>query len=127
MCCCKKILKICLLYSPCTPKLSLGIPTELPGEYVLRVDFLGATFLIKKVFEVAEELVFPLSLLNENFTFTGKVFDPNGNPVTKEVAGVEYECFSFKTQPVYDNSDKGSNENVLLGDFSDDYSEDFFI
>lgn len=119
MCCCKKILNFCTLANACIGKLSLGVNAAVSGEYILRVEFLGTIFIIKRDFSQGDELEFPVNLLNENYRFLGRVYGPGGETVFLTVDGIDYECFSFKTGFSYNTE--------VVGDFSDDYSNDFFI
>jgi hypothetical protein len=36
--------------------------------------------------------------LNENYTYTGQIIDPNGEVVNIEVDGIEYDCIEFSTK-----------------------------
>jgi len=45
-----------------------------------------------------ETVIFTLTNLNENYTYSGQIIDPNGEIVTLEVNGIEYDCIEFSTK-----------------------------
>ena len=65
---------------PCG-ELATGLDALATGDYVLTVGYLGKTVKVVDAQTALSEIVFPLEGLNENFTFQGKVIDPDGEVV----------------------------------------------
>lgn len=55
-----------------------------------------------------------LNQLNENTTYTLKIFDENSNVVTFNVGGIDYDCFEITTK-IYSRAG---------GDFNNDFNND---
>jgi hypothetical protein len=67
-------------FDPCGD-LETGIDADYTGDYILKVGYLGTTIEITAAQTAFTELVFPLEDLNEHFTFTAEIIDPNGDSV----------------------------------------------
>lgn len=65
-------------FDPCG-ELETGIDADYTGDYILKVGYLGTTIEITAAQTAFTELVFPLEDLNEHFTFTAEIIDPNGD------------------------------------------------
>lgn len=52
------------------------------GTYTLKVGYLGTVIEVSAEQTLWAEITFPLTDLNENFTFTGEIFDPSGDSVS---------------------------------------------
>lgn len=53
-----------------------------------------------------ETVIFAIDGLNESYTYQGQIIDPNGNIVTLNVNGIDYNCIEFTTKI-------GSPNNIL--------------
>ena len=98
-CCCTKILSLCK-FSVCGD-IDFGIQAVQGGTHTLELEFLGVTFTKEKHFEGDDDIIFPASGLNENYIYTGKLFDPDGKQIVIKKGDIEYDCFSFETSLAY--------------------------
>lgn len=94
-CCCTKTLNFCT-QNVCG-EIDFDIVAIDPGVYVLVTEYLGVQITIAKTFAAGEQIVFPLSLLNENYEYTVNLFEPGGSQVVISKDSVDYDCFKFKT------------------------------
>lgn len=99
-CCCKKILRLCKV-PVCGEGLNFGITAQVDGNHRMTFDFLGVEFTINKTFVLDDPIIFPVNDLNENYTFTAKLYDPTGKQILIEKNAVEYDCFEFETVMSY--------------------------
>lgn len=76
--------------------IDLGITAQVSGSHKLVVDFLGREITITKTFAASDEITFPASSLNENFTFSAKLYDPTGKQIVIRKDDVDYDCVEFK-------------------------------
>ena len=67
-------------FDPCG-ELATGFDAYTSDDYTLQVGYLGKTVKVVAAQSALNEIVFPLNGLNENFTFQGKVIDPDGETV----------------------------------------------
>lgn len=101
-CCCTRTKQLCNV-PVCGDDavIHTGVNATEDGLYTLVLEFLGVQFRITVVGTTGEELVFPAHELNESYTFTGKIFAPDGELFTfeegEEPNVVTYDCISFKT------------------------------
>lgn len=102
-CCCNKIKNLCDV-ALCGGSIETGVLAAKAGVYKLVLDFLGVEYTISEEFQINDELNFPPDGLNENFTFTGKILDPDGDLVSLDdgSGGNVYDCLSFKTKISYE-------------------------
>lgn len=96
-CCCQKVYKLCDV-TVCTQDLRLPIITEVEGDHVLELEFLGDVLRQTGSFGSDDTVSFGTSDLNEGFTYVGHVLDPNNQKMLFTVDGVEYDCFEFTTR-----------------------------
>lgn len=94
-CCCTNTLDLCR-QSPCD-MLDIGITAQIPGVFKFKLDFLGTEIILSEEFEVDDEIEFDITGLNENMTFTGKLYQPNDKQIIISKSGVNYDCIKFKT------------------------------
>lgn len=97
-CCCERILNLCDV--PICETLELNeLATGSSGEniYKLVLDFLNITVTVEQSQTEGQNIVFDVSGLNENYQYTGQIFDADGNKITINVGGIEYDCIKFKT------------------------------
>jgi ribosome maturation factor RimP len=74
-------------------------PSESGVEniYTLVLDFMQTQITLSQEQNEGEKVTFDVSMLNENYQYTGKIYDADGNNVAIEKDGVEYDCIKFKT------------------------------
>jgi hypothetical protein len=77
--------------------LDIGITAQIPGVFKFILDFLGTTVILSEELEVDDPVSFDVTGLNENMTFTGKVYQPNDKQIIISKDGVNYDCIKFKT------------------------------
>jgi len=97
--CCEKTLNLGCL-NACNAIYNTGIVVELAteGTWVLELSF-GSVNVYYSVDVIAgETVIFTLSNLNENYTYSGQIIDPNGEIVNIEIDGIEYDCIEFSTK-----------------------------
>ena len=100
-CCCTKTLNLCM-----TPvcafleieKVAEGVSgSGEENEYQLVIDFLQTQITLTEAQIEGENIQFDVSALNENFEYTGKIYDANGDLVTITIGEDEFDCIKFKT------------------------------
>lgn len=89
-CCCVNTLNLCNV--PVCGILELNLPSG-SGLLKLVLDFLQTQITINQ----SEDGSFDVSMLNENFQYTGHVKDSEDNVVSIESSGEQYDCIKFKT------------------------------
>lgn len=99
-CCCTETLNLC--DTPVCGSLELPLAAGAGdsgggNEYRLVIDYLQTQITLKQEQTEGENITFDVSALNENFQYTGQVYDPNGTLVVFAVSGVNYDCVKFKT------------------------------
>ena len=67
------------------------------NEYQLVIDFLQTQITLTEAQIEGENIQFDVSALNENFEYTGKIYDANGDLVTITIGEDEFDCIKFKT------------------------------
>ena len=67
------------------------------NEYQLVIDFLQTQITLTEAQIEGENIQFDISALNENFEYTGKIYDTNGDLVTITIGEDEFDCIKFKT------------------------------
>jgi len=67
------------------------------NEYQLVIDFLQTQITLTEAQIEGENIQFDVSALNENFEYTGKIYDANGDLVTITIGEDEFDCVKFKT------------------------------
>jgi len=96
-CCCTNILELCKVPVCGSATIKTGVNVPEAGDYVLILDYLGIQVRIAETFEEGAELEFDASGLNEDYKYTGKIVDANGDPVSLPVGDFVYDCISFQT------------------------------
>lgn len=94
-CCCLKTLNLCK--KPVCGNLVINQASALNGNYTLLLDYLETSISVVTYQTAGEDIFFNLSDLNENFQYTGQIFDSSGNLVTIEDSPDSYDCIKFKT------------------------------
>ena len=67
------------------------------NEYQLVIDFMQTQITLTETQIEGENIQFDISALNENFEYTGKIYDANGDLVTITIGEDEFDCIKFKT------------------------------
>lgn len=99
-CCCVKILNLCKVRVCGVLELAQSATEAESGvenAYSLVLDFLDTTVTIVNKQQAGENIVFDVSDLNENYEYTGQVFDSAGQPVMISYNSAQYDCIKFKT------------------------------
>lgn len=103
-CCCTRVLNLCkvpVCGSLVIEKLAEGLPSGPESgalnEYQLKLDFLNTQITLTEVQTEGENIHFDVSVLNENFEYTGQIYDSEGTKVTITIGEDEYDCIKFKT------------------------------
>jgi len=100
-CCCQKVYKFCNSVNGCNYEGFTEMFTSLPdGNYNVELEFLNGKHLIgiTKSSETIETV--GSVVLNENYTYTGKVVDASGSVIPLVVDNVSYDCFQFETKTI---------------------------
>ena len=100
-CCCIKTLNLCMV-PVCgyleIEKVAEGVSgSGEENEYQLVIDFLQTQITLTETQIEGENIQFDVSALNENFEYTGKIYDANGDLVTITIGEDEFDCIKFKT------------------------------
>lgn len=80
------------LLDPCNPIVFEGYEADATGVYTLHVRHLNSDVQIDAAQVAGADLSFPISALNENYTYTGYVTDPYGDRV--RFSGIETVKFT---------------------------------
>lgn len=81
-----------------TIDFSNGFASGVAGDWLIQYEFGRRSGSETVTLTDAEPIVFTFAELNENYTFTATITDPNGDTYTQTVDGIEYDCFKFKTR-----------------------------
>ena len=76
------------------------------GEYALVYEFNGRTYRVTKVFEVGQTLDFQMVGLNEDYSYTAKIEQPDGTVMVFNDGVQECQAFRFRTNPSGQNAKK---------------------
>lgn len=87
-------------FAPCnlTIDFSDGAPAVIAGDWVIEYEFGRRSGSQTVTLTDADPIAFTFAELNENYTFTATITDPNGDTYTRTVDEIEYDCFKFKTR-----------------------------
>jgi hypothetical protein len=100
LCCCKKTYRYCPTVSVCEPvelnRLFAGLAN---GTYRFTYNFINAVNNVTIVKTDAEVTIEDGLTLNENFTYTGQLYNSSDVLVPLTVDGVAYDCVQFNTMP----------------------------
>lgn len=100
-CCCLKTLNLCRV--PVCGILEINHAATAPSGsgianiYTLVLDFLDTTITILGEQIEGQNIKFDIRNLNENFEYTGSIYDAEGNKVSIDYGVDEYDCIKFKT------------------------------
>lgn len=97
--CCEKTLNLGCL-NACNAIYDTGIVADAitAGTWVLELTFGSVNIYYSVDVLDGETVIFTLTNLNENYTYSGQIIDPNGEIVIFEVNGIEYDCIEFSTK-----------------------------
>lgn len=87
-------------YNPCGMVIDFDmiVTGGMAGDWTLQLTFGRQIQNFVVSLAVGDDIKFNISNLNEYYTYSLTLLDPDGNVVMVEVNGVEYDCFEFKTQ-----------------------------
>lgn len=100
-CCCIKTLNLCNV--PVCGTLEILQASTAPTEsgvanvYSLILDYLETAVSLTQLQTEGENIKFNIGNLNENFQYTGQLFDADGNKVSITKDGEDYDCIKFRT------------------------------
>ncbi len=105
-CCCTNTYKFCQPVDSCTGNGFTDMFKALAdGVYTVQLDFLDSV--IEYTINVASNVVTlnegVTIILNERFTYTGKVINASGAVVSLIFGGTSYDCFQFDTKYFLNN------------------------
>jgi hypothetical protein len=100
-CCCEKILELCRVSLCGTDLIKTGIIAPSTGVYKLILDYLKVSVVISKAIAEDQPVDFPSNDLNEQYKYRGKVYGPDGEPLTITIGEDEYDCITFQTGMQY--------------------------
>lgn len=95
--CCEKTLNLGCINS-CNAELNTGIIATIAGVWILELNFSNVTIYYSFNAALFDIVIFTLENLNENYTYTGQIIDPNGNVVKLSIDGIEHDCIEFSTK-----------------------------
>lgn len=100
-CCCVKVLNLCNVAICGTLEIAQAAtgPSDSGSAnvYTLLLDYLETAITLTQQQADGENIRFDVSSLNENFQYTGQIFDAEGNKVTIISDSEDYDCVKFKT------------------------------
>jgi len=87
-------------FAPCGLSIDFsdGVASGIAGDWSIQYEFGRRSGSKTVTLTDADPIVFTFTELNENYTFTATITDPNGDTYTQTVDGIEYDCFKFKTR-----------------------------
>lgn len=97
--CCEKSLNLGC-FNACNFVYNTGIVVDAltEGVWVLELTFGSVNVYYSVDVLDGETVIFTLTNLNENYTYSGQIINPNGEVVNIEVNGIEYDCIEFSTK-----------------------------
>jgi len=95
-CCCDTKLDLGCI-NPCLP-LQISYISPVAGTYILELNSGIRTDQISATIDAGEPLIFDLEGINEDMTFTAKIYLSGSAIVFKDSKGIVYDCFTFTTK-----------------------------
>lgn len=97
--CCEKTLNLGCL-NACNAVYNTGIVADAltAGVWVLELTFGSVNVYYSVDVADGETVIFTLTNLNENYTYSGQIISPDGEVIKLEVDGIEYDCIEFSTK-----------------------------
>ena len=97
--CCEKSLNLGC-FNACNFVYNTGIVVDAltEGVWVLELTFGSVNVYYSVDVLDGETVIFTLTNLNENYTYSGQIINPNGEVVNIEFNGIEYDCIEFSTK-----------------------------
>lgn len=103
-CCCVNILNLCdkpvcgvLTIAKAATGLGSGAESGDLNNYTLVLDYFQTQVTLTEEQTEGENIHFDISMLNENFQYTGQIYDSFRNLVTITEGEIDYDCIKFKT------------------------------
>ena len=94
--CCQKTLNLGCINS-CDAGFDTGIIATIAGVWILQLNFGNTKIFYSFNAAMFDTVIFSMTNLNESYTYTAQVIDPNGNIVSFSIDGIEYDCIEFST------------------------------
>ena len=97
--CCEKTLNLGC-FNACNFVYNTGIIADAltAGVWVLELTFGSVNVYYSVDVADGETVIFTLTNLNENYTYSGQIISPDGEVINIEVDGIEYDCIEFSTK-----------------------------
>lgn len=97
--CCEKTLNLGCL-NACNAVYNTDIIADAltAGTWILELTFGSISVYYSTYAGKDEKVIFTLTNLNENYTYSGQIISPNGEVINIEVDGIEYDCIEFSTK-----------------------------
>lgn len=97
--CCQKTLNLGCL-NACNAIYDTGIVVDFfnEGVWVLELTFGSVNIYYSREVFANQNVIFEFTNLNENYTYSGQIINPNGDIVNIEIDGIEYDCIEFSTK-----------------------------
>lgn len=97
--CCEKTLNLGC-FNACNFVYNTGIIADAltAGIWVLELTFGSVNVYYSVDVADGETVIFTLTNLNENYTYSGQIISPDGEVINIEVDGIEYDCIEFSTK-----------------------------
>lgn len=99
--CCQNTLNLGC-FNACNFVYNTGIFADATnaGTWILELTFGSVNVYYSTNANKNEEVIFTLTNLNENYTYSGQIIDPNGEIINIEIDGIEYDCIEFSTKTI---------------------------
>jgi hypothetical protein len=94
-CNCTNTLDFC--NQPVCGTINFDVKTQMEGAYTMVIDYLDRQITLTETIETDQDIVFDISVLNENYQFTAELYDPLGAKILIRKDDIEYDCVKFKT------------------------------
>jgi hypothetical protein len=97
--CCENTLILgCLNSCDAVFDTRIVVDTSTQGTWILQLSFGSVSVYYSTTVVNGESVSFTMTNLNENYTYTGQIIDPNGEIIKVERDGIEYDCIEFSTK-----------------------------
>jgi hypothetical protein len=97
--CCENTLNLgCINSCDAVFDTSIVADALTEGIWVLQLSFGSISIYYSIVVLDSETVIFTMTNLNENYTYTGQIIDPNGEIIKVVRDGIEYDCIEFSTK-----------------------------
>lgn len=94
-CSCTQVLDFC--DTGVCGSIDLEIKAQIDGIHKMIVDYLGGQVTLYGDFITDDNISFYIGSLNENYEFTGELYDPNDDRIVIRQDSIDYDCIKFRT------------------------------